>query len=258
MEPSNPYVPPSGSPPPPPPPRSPAGSSSLDFGRALGFFFQDPNWVSKMLMGTLFSLLSIFIVGSIFIAGYAVRLLRRTAQGEPYPLPEWDDLGGMFTEGLSALGAYLVHILPVFALFFVAFVPLAVFGGRHEEPPPAFLFLVIPLGFLAFVAIFALLLYFPAAFTRLAVEGRFGAAFEVDANWAFLKRNVSNYFLAIVAFLVANFIAQFGILLFCIGILPATFWSQCVGAYALGEVAFKDPGRAGAAGGNPPAPRPRA
>ena len=69
------------------------------------------------------------------------------------------------------------------------------------------------------------------------------AALELEANWAFLKRNFSNYLLALAAFFVANFIAQFGILLFCIGILPATFWSQCVGAYALGEVAYRDPGR---------------
>jgi hypothetical protein len=94
---------------------------------------------------------------------------------------------------------------------------------------------------LSTLVFFAVVLYFPAAFTRLAVEGRFGAALELDANWNFLKRNFSNYLLAIAAFLVANFIAQFGILLFCVGILPATFWSQCVGAYALGEVAYRDP-----------------
>jgi hypothetical protein len=46
-----------------------------------------------------------------------------------------------------------------------------------------------------------------------------------------------------VAFLTANFLSQFGILLFCVGIIPATFWSQCVGAYAMGEVAFRDAGR---------------
>lgn len=76
------------------------------------------------------------------------------------------------------------------------------------------------------------------------MEERFGAAFEFEANWSFLKRNVSNYLLAIAAFIVANFIAQFGFLLFCIGLFPATFWSQCVGAYALGEVACRDPGTA--------------
>lgn len=183
-----------------------------------------------------------FLIGSVFVAGYAARLVRRTARGEPYPLPEWDDLGGMFAEGLTAVGAYLIYLLPAIVGMVAIFVPLALLGASDSDASPAILVVMIPLIILAVVIFFALLLFFPAAFIRLAVEERFGAAFEFDANWRFIKRNFSNYLLALAAFFVANFIAQFGILLFCIGILPATFWSQCVGAYALGEVAARDPG----------------
>lgn len=236
----NPYVPPSGSSVPPQPAVPPQPGSSLDFGRALGFFFQDPNWVQKLLIGSLFTILSMFLIGGIFVAGYAVRLVRRTARGEPYPLPDWDDLGGMFVEGLSAMGAYLVHLVPAVVGAGAVLLPIVFLSARDSDPSPAVLFVLIPLVLLATIVLFAVLLYFPAAFARLAVTERFGAAFEFEANWAFLKRNASNYLLAIAAFVVANFIAQFGFLLLCIGILPATFWSQCVGAYALGEVAFRD------------------
>lgn len=240
----NPYVPPSGSSAPPPLSVSPKPGPGLDFGRALGFFFQDPNWVQKLLIGSLFTILSMFLIGGIFVAGYAVRLVRRTARGEPYPLPEWDDFGGLFVDGLTAMGAYLLHLVPAVLGAGAAILPIVVMGARDDsDPSPAILLALIPLIFLATIVFFAVLLYFPAAFTRLAVEERFGAALELDANWAFLKRNFSNYLLALAAFFVANFIAQFGILLFCIGILPATFWSQCVGAYALGEVALRDSGR---------------
>ena len=239
----NPYVPPSGSSVhPPPPPAPPQPGSSLDFGRTLSFFFQDPNWVQKLLIGSLFTILSMFLIGSVFVAGYAARLVRRAARGEPYPLPEWDDLGGMFAEGLSVMGAYLIHLLPVVAAFGILVVPVVLMGERDSEPSPAALLLLVLLVIFAVVILFALMFYFTAAFTRLAVEERFGAAFEVQINLAFLKRNVVNLLMAVVAFMVSNFIAQFGILLFCVGILPATFWSQCVGAYALGEVAFRDPG----------------
>jgi hypothetical protein len=243
----NPYVPPSGSSGRPPSVVPPQPGSALDFGRALGFFFQDPNWVQKLLIGSLFTILSMFVIGGVFVAGYAVRLVRRTARGEPYPLPEWDDLGGMFADGLTAIGAYLLHLVPALVAAAVVLVRLVFLGERNGDPSPAILFVLIPLVLLATLVFFAVLLNFPAAFTRLAVEERFGAAFELEANWAFLKRNFSNYLLAIAAFTVANFISQFAILLFCIGIVPATFWSQCVGAYALGEVAFRDPGRVKAA-----------
>jgi hypothetical protein len=247
----NPYVPPSPSQPSPPAQRSgaagPAPGPSLDFGRALAFVFQDPNWVSKILMGSLFTILSVFLVGGIFIAGYAMRLIRRAARGEPYPLPEWDDLGGMFMEGLTAIGAYLAHLVPVVVAILVFVLPDALLGNRNGEPSPAAAILVIPLGLIGAVLVIALLFYLPSAFTRLALEGRFGAAFDFQSNWDFIKRNLSNYLLAIVVLLVANFISQFGILLFCIGIIPATFWSQCVAAYAFGEVALRDSAQRGTA-----------
>ncbi|MGH9319745.1 MAG: DUF4013 domain-containing protein [Vicinamibacteria bacterium] len=246
----NPYVPPSGLPPHLPPAAAPRPGSTLDFGRAFGFFFQDPNWVQKLLIGSLFSLLSMFLIGAIFVAGYAARLVRRTARGEPYPLPEWEDFGGMFAEGLSVVGAYLLHVAPAVIVTAVVFIPLAVLGERNGEPSPAAVFLLIPIVLLATLVLLGILVYFPAVFIRVAVEERFSAAFEFENNWAFIKRNATNYLLAIAAFIVANFIAQFGILLFCIGILPATFWCQCAGAYALGEVALRDPGRA--ASGPPP------
>ena len=238
----NPYVPPSGSSVRPPPTVPPQPGSSLDFGRTLGFFFQDPNWVQKLLIGSLFTILSMFLIGTVFVAGYAARIVRRAARGEPHPLPEWDDLGGMFAEGLSVVGAYLIHILPAVAAFGILVIPVVLMGERNGEPSPAALLLLVLLVILAVVLLFALMFYFTAAFTRLAVEERFGAAFEVENNLAFLKRNAGNLLMAVLAFIVSNFIAQFGILLFCVGILPATFWSQCVGAYALGEVAFRDPG----------------
>ncbi len=236
----NPYVPPSGSSAPPPPVPPPQPGSSLDFGRSLGFFFQDPNWIQKLLIGSLFTILSFFLIGGVFIAGYAVRLLRRAARGEPYPLPEWDDLGGMFMEGLSAMAAYLLHILPCIMAFGLLAIPIVLLGGKDGEGAPAALFVIFPLLAVLLVLFFGVVFYFTAVLTRLAVEERFGAAFEVSENLAFLKRNIGNFVMAIVVFLVGNFIAQFGIILFCVGIIPATFWSQCVGAYALGEVAFRD------------------
>lgn len=181
-----------------------------------------------------------FIVGSVFLAGYAMRLVRRSARGEAYPLPEWDDLGEMFTEGLAVIGAYFIHILPVIVAVFVLVVPVAVLSGRNGEPSPAVLLVLIPLGVVVALLVLAVLVYFPAALARMAVEERFGAAFELGNDVDFLRRNLSNYLLALAAFLVANFLSQFGILLLCIGIFPAAFWAQCVGAYALGEVVLRD------------------
>ena len=98
------------------------------------------------------------------------------------------------------------------------------------------------LGLYAVVMLLALLLavYLPAVLTRVAILGRFGAVLEVRENVGLIRRNMGDYLLALVIFLVASFISQFGVILLCVGIFPATFWSYCVLAYPLGQIARRD------------------
>jgi hypothetical protein len=66
-------------------------------------------------------------------------------------------------------------------------------------------------------------------------EQRFGAGFEFARIWAFLRANVANYLLAVVVYIVASFLAQFGIILLCIGVFFTSFWAYVVGAYAVAQ-----------------------
>ena len=241
MDELNPYQSPSDQTPAAPPPVRPEPGSSLDFGRALSFFFQDPDWVKKLLLGSLFTLLAFLVVGAFFIAGYMIRVIRRSARGETYPLPDWDDLNGIFMDGLHAAGAYLAYLLPAVALYAIFAVAMAVMaGGDGDASAVVALFGMAVMGILMIVML-VLMLFLPAAMTRLALRGNIGAAFEFEAIFAYIKRNLTNYILAILVMILANFISQFGIILFCIGIIPASFWAATVMAYALGEVALRDP-----------------
>jgi hypothetical protein len=227
---------------------------ALDFGRSFRFVFDDPAWVKKVLLGSLFTLLAAFLVGGVFLAGYFSRLVQRAARGEAHPLPEWDDLGDLFSAGLRAMGAYLVHllviVLPILGVVLVVVLVSGTGSLSGNEAAAEGLGTLAGLGLLgayafAMLGMLALLLYFPAAITRLSLSERFGTAFEVSANLAFIRRNLMNYALAIVFYLVASFASQFGILLCCVGVLPASFWSLCVFGFALGETARLGPGRLG-------------
>ena len=92
-----------------------------------------------------------------------------------------------------------------------------------------------------FLLMMILMIYFPAAFTRFALLDRFAAGFEVAENIAFIRRNLGRYALALVLYLLASLVAQVGIIACCVGLFPASFWAFCVGAWAMGEVARRDP-----------------
>ena len=92
-------------------PSAPENTSAarLDLSRTLTFFFEDPDWVQKLLVGSLFALLSPVLIGTVFIAGYAVALARNTMRGATPLLPEWDDLQAIFIDGLKGVAISLAH-----------------------------------------------------------------------------------------------------------------------------------------------------
>jgi hypothetical protein len=233
------------------PPAAPAESNNLDFGRAFRFVFEDPDWIKKMLIGGVMAFLGIFIIGTLWVLGYWTRLIRRVAEGHERPLPEWEDLGGLLREGWGAASVYGLYIAAVLLPFFVAIFGMILVGGGlaqisrgSEEASEAFGALtgVGVLAFYAFfwVAMLVLMVYLPAALTRHALTGRFATGFEFSENLAFIRRNFLNYALALVLYMLANFVAQFGVLACCIGVFPVSFWALCVFGWALGETARRD------------------
>jgi len=239
-------------PPIPPAPPPPSSSGSIDFARCFTFVTEDPAWVSKILIGGAFTFASTFVVGLFFVGGYWARLVRRTAAGEALPLPGWDDLGGIFNDGIRIAGLYLVYGL---AAFLVVGIPAAaVFGlvfaagalTAHSEVASALVQALGALGFLAIYAVFALLalaanIVLPVALARAALRESFREGLAWREILAFLRANLGNYVLALLAYLVASFASQFGLLLCCVGVFPALFWAYVILAYAIGSAVRLNP-----------------
>ena len=216
----------------------------IDLGRALTFVFDDPEWIPKVLVGTLFAALVPFLVGAVFVAGYAMFVARQVMRQASPLMPEWDDLPAIFIEGLKGLAISLSHKLPVILLSILLI--LAVIGGallqrEGETIPEGLLYYGLPAlfggWFLVFVLSLALLFYVPAAFVRFIQTDRLGAAFDVMDNVAFIRENGTTYLTGILAIVLAGFIGQLGFIVFCIGVFPAMFWSACVMGYVIGELA---------------------
>jgi hypothetical protein len=227
-----------------------APGGSVDFARSFTLPTQDPDWLKKILIGGAFTLACAVLVGVPFVLGYFSRTLRNVVAGASTPMPDWSDLGGLFDEGLRLTAVYLAYTLGI-AVVIASFgcillLPFFVLSGGHH--PSDALAALGGLGILAFYAVIAVVslviaIYLPAALARTALRGSVREGFAWREILDFIRANLANYLIALVVYLLAAFLAQFGLLLCCVGIFPATFWGYMVFAVALGEAVRLSPTR---------------
>ncbi len=230
---------------------SPAPAGSVDFGRSFTFVTEDPEWLKKILIGGVFTLACALLVGVPFVLGYFSRMLKNVVAGEPRPMPEWDDLGGIFNEGLRLTAVYLVYVLAVVAvvaaLGCVVMLPFLALSGRRADPSEVLGVMgglgIVGLYALVMVTSLALAVYLPAALARVALRGTVADGFAWRETLGFIRANLGNYLISLVIYLLASFVSQFGIILCCVGVFPAAFWSYMVLAVALGQTVRLSPVR---------------
>lgn len=242
------YVPPPLPPPPPPltaPPEPPAPAGpAFDFMKPFTYVFEDPNWVQKILVGGLFYLAGFLIIGWFFVLGYAARTARNIIRGDERPLPEWDSAGDFFSEGARLVGVALVYVIPMFVLvawFILPAMFMEAFDNRAAEAFGSGLAACVSC-FIIPISLF-IMFFMPASLLFAAVEQRFGAAFEFPRIWAFIRENIGNYLLAVVVYLVARFLAGFGIVLLCIGVIFTGFWSVLIMTHGFAQAYKLSPKR---------------
>ena len=223
----------------------PTPPPTFDFGGCLKAFTSDPSWLSKLLVGTLVALGGCLLLPLPLLVGYQFRVLKLSAAGAPRAFPEWEDWGGLFVDGLKVIGALLPLQLALFAG--VGLPIFAVMGAAgalgDERGGPFVMLLMFPLILIGMVAVVAFAVYIQAAMVALARTDEIGAAFRLAENVAFLKRNAGPMLLAFAVLLVSNTLAQFGMCLCYVGLIPTTLWSQLTFHYAVGQVARIDAAR---------------
>lgn len=230
---------------PPPPPSSQSGST-FDFVQPFAFVFQDERWLSKVLVGGLFQLLAVLLIGVFFILGYCAQLTRNVIAGHAKPLPDWDRLGDYFGEGVRLFLVVLLYTIPFVIVAFAIIIPvigLNAFADRNELAQLASGTIVSVLSCLIVPLSLAMSFWIPAALLFSVLENRLGAAFEFKRIFNYIKNNFVNYLLAFVVYLVARFAVGFGFLLLCCGVFVTAFWSIVVATYAFAQAYRMSPAK---------------
>lgn len=205
----------------------------MDIGKAFSYVFDDEKWITKILIGGLFVLLSPLLVGIPFLLGYVVETVGNVMRDETRPLPEWTDLGDKFVKGLILIAVAILYNLPVIFLACLLGILSLAAGDRGEGLLASGRLCVQCLSSLwgLLMAIVA-----PAVVIRYAESGEFGAAFRFGEVFSLITANLGNYIVALLLGWVASLIAGLGTILCLVGVLFTTFWSYLVAAHLWGQV----------------------
>lgn len=230
----------------------------------LRFPFRHPEWKNRFLIGSLLTLANYVIplIPGLFVAGYMLRVMRQTIEGQEPTLPEWDDWGGLATDGLQVWAISLIYMLPgivvmvggwVLYMGFTMLFPFLSFG--MEEPDLTFFFPIILVASMVvmFLSMFlGMLLYvvgiapLPMVVSHFAARNDFGVAFRVREWWALIRSNPFGYLAGWVismglffVFYLAIFVLYYSICLMPLAILlvaPPAFYVGLLGFALFGQI----------------------
>lgn len=183
-------------------------------GRAFSFMFEDKDWVVKILLGAVFNLLTLVLVGIPFLLGYLLELAKNSSEGKEIPLPEWDKLGDKFVRGLIYLIIVIIYSIPGIILSAIPCVKYC-FG---------------PLYFLALAFVL------PYITLKYALTGNFEEVFRFNEIFDFAKANASNLIIVVLLTIALEIIATFGTLALVVGVFFTMFWADLAIFYLYGQV----------------------
>jgi hypothetical protein len=213
----------------------------MDFGKAVSFTFDDPDWIKKVVIGGVVTLVPILNFASY---GYSIEVTRRVIDGNPQPLPEWDDFGGKFIKGLIYFVIGLVYSLPIVLIACLAAGGMAATGSlaasssrsAGEAAGGVFGLLGMCVSCIAVIYGVFVAIVLPAAVGHYAAKNEIGAAFRFADVLSLVQKNLGAYLMVFAIGIVAGLLASLVGSLACgIGLIFAGFWSLLVIGHATGQ-----------------------
>jgi hypothetical protein len=213
----------------------------MEIGKAFGYVFEDENWPKKVLMGGVFTLLSLLLVGIPFVLGYVVQTVRNVIEGQPRPLPEWDNLGEKFMSGLMLLIIIIIYQIPSILFSCISQAgPMLVSsqGGQGSDTTMASIGSALSMcgGCLNFIWGIVVAIILPVVFIKFALTGQLGSAFSFSEFLPFIQADLGKYILTVVMTLVAGIVGGLGLIACVIGVFFTYFYAQLVIASLYGQL----------------------
>jgi hypothetical protein len=206
----------------------------MDIGSSFTYMFQDEDWIKKILIGGVVSLIPIVNFAAI---GYMIQTLRNVRDGQPLPLPEWDQFGQYFIDGLWIFLIFLVWSIPIILVACLQGVGTAILAEANEDAASALSIISVCFSCLIALWAFVIAAVSPAILVHYAKAGEFMAGFQFSEILDIIRTNIGNYIIVILLVWVAGLIASLGVILCVVGVIFTQFWSYLVGGHLMGQLA---------------------
>lgn len=210
----------------------------MDVNKSIRYVFDDPQWISKVVIGALLSILGFLILPALILQGYVVKIIRQVMNGDWDGLPEWDDWGGLLRDGFNVFIAELVYTLPFIVLMIIGLLTTGGAAGlAGGEDLTALLATGGTLLFfcLLLLLVVAFLFLTPAILIQYAIKGDLGSMFRFGEVFAIIRNNMADILVAFLVTLVAAFAVSLvgGVLAIipCLGWIAAFIISLAAGPY---------------------------
>jgi len=210
----------------------------MDISRALSYITDDEDWLQKLLIGGLLSLIP--IVGQLWALGYVTRVLKNIIEGRESPLPELiEDFGDKLVQGLLVSVMMIVYFLPLILIGAVLGGTIAAVASTADEDVVGIVSAILGscLGFIMLVLGVIAGLLLPYGWSNYAVSGQFGEAFKLSDIFAMFRVNVGQTLLTLLLLAVLGAIAgSVGAAACGIGTAFTTFYTQLVTSFLYGKL----------------------
>jgi hypothetical protein len=211
----------------------------MDIGRSFTFVTEDKDWLPKVLIGGLISLIP--VVGQLYLVGYALQVLKNTIEGREIPLPEvTEEFGGKLLKGLLVLIILFIYFLPVTIVGSISGGGAAFLSNALDDPDAGGVIAAIwssCFGCVSLVLAILIGLLVPFGLSKYAESEQFGDAFKFGEAFGLLKDNLGPAIICLLVTLAAGIAASIiGSILCGIGLFLTGFYAQLVTAFLYGSL----------------------
>lgn len=223
----------------------------MDIGKSFSYIFEDKDWLSKVLIGSLIFLISLILtpiligfLGFAILGGYGLEVLSNVRRGHDEPLPEWrDKWGEWLVLGLKLAVVLFIWALPVLVLAIPFAIGAGLAGQQGSEAIGAILALCF--GCLGILWGAVIIVAQPAIYIRLAETGSISAGLQIKDIIDFTRDNIGEVLIAIIVYLLVSTIVPLiatlvGTLLCGVGLIltvpAATVFTTLIQSHLYGQI----------------------